>query len=105
MPSSVYTVRAAELAAFTGTVTATVPSGKIWILSHADVVCDSAAGDEIAMNGANGATFFLYKQPAAPAQFYTQWQGRSVFLAGESVSFIVISGVWNLVATAYELTP
>lgn len=101
-----YSIRLASLAAQAAGVHLlyTVPSGKIAVVRDIDLVTGLAvAGTAAIFAGSSGATFFT--SSGAVALVWSEWRGRQVLPAGETLKVVVIGGQqYDVTVSGYLLT-
>jgi hypothetical protein len=82
-----------------------VPDGSVIVLRDVDVVEASGGGAGIfQILSASGGIMWSVQRGAGIAGAVFQWRGRQVFHAGEVITFQVVSGVWDVQASGYELS-
>jgi hypothetical protein len=101
--SSVYSKRFAALSLFTGTVSVTVPAGKVWILRDVDVVNRNSATASFGIEGSSGQLLWYLNPVYNPNELWAGWRGRQIFSAGDTIGFSALTGVWDCTASGYEL--
>lgn len=103
-PSGVYSKRFLQAASHTGSLSATVPDGVIWIVRDIDCYDVSATdGDLVIFLGALGQGIWTASKLAGSGISFS-WRGRQVFSAGESFAIDCAVGVWGFAVSGYELT-
>lgn len=103
--SGVYSKRFLSFAGDGNAHAATVPAGKVWIIS--DVSVASAQPGQTVNAAAAGPApinFFLWSNAATPNWLSAHWTGHLVLSAGEQVTGFVTANLGSMVVSGYELS-
>jgi hypothetical protein len=101
---SIYSKRLLQAGGLTGSVSATVPDGKIWILRDLDCVVHSGDPGVIVLHGAGGQDIYIGDTATTSTTLWYGWRGRQILVAGETVTIEVAAGNWDATLSGYELT-
>lgn len=102
--AGVYTKRfiAGHLTA--GSFVATVPAGKVWIITNMDAVHLGTIEGSMGVTGATGLYLWFIDSAARNLNDPSfQWEGRQVLYAGEHLTITLGAGVFDVWVTGYEL--
>lgn len=103
MPAAVYSEAFVAQAGLDGTVSVTVPLGRVWILRDLDVVSlFDGAGYAILLGGA-AQRIWQVSVPAGGTAGWHYWSGRQVVASEQSVSIQTGGGIWDVSLSGYNL--
>lgn len=89
-----------------GPVGPIVPAGVVWIVRDVDVVFRSSVSSQLellAQTPGQLLAFFSWVAGTTSSPNFS-WRGRQVFAVGEQVGINVVSGIWDVSISGYELT-
>ena len=105
MAAPVYSRRLLDHPYTAGTVSATVPAGKVWVVTNITAV---PRGSEVTgwttyVATATGLIFALFSLLSADPRGQT-WAGRVPLIAGEGLAVFQAVGSWDVIVSGYDLT-
>jgi len=101
---SIYSKRFIGVAGATSSVSATVPTGVVWIVRDVDLVAVSALPVHAGFRGNDGQFIYYIQIESGSTELWSGWRGRQVLIAGETLTLQVFAGSVDATISGYELT-
>jgi hypothetical protein len=85
--------------------TVVVPDGSRIIVRDVDAIEVSGGGTGACqLLSASGGVLWVFQRGSTLNSAVGQWRGRQVFNPGQSITFQVVSGTWDVQISGYQLT-
>lgn len=104
MTSPVYTRRLLAASQLAGAATATVPAGRVWIVTDINGIARSQVGPHAEVYAAVGNILFSYLESLDSDHPMMQWRGKQVLVAGEVLTVNGAGGTVDVTVIGYDLT-
>jgi hypothetical protein len=82
---------------------ATVPQGKVWIITDMTAYWDSGTNPSIVIQAPGPTVIWNPGTGPFAGTVAGRWNGRVVLYAGETVKATIFAGTWDLTVCGYEL--
>lgn len=100
-----YSKRFLSVSGSSGTVSVSVPAGKVWVIKSAQLLHDSGGtGESAIIRIGAGLVLVSSGYPVLSGSGRSYFDGHCAMTAGETLTFLSFAGTWDAFVSGYELS-